>query len=430
MITKSRKKPTDPHELFDWGPKLVNVPVIERADSATQSEASNPSQLESNGSESNDSEYDEQVEQKPKIKFYDPTDLFKRHATYNIVFGERSNGKTYAFLKYILEKYAKKGEQGALIRRMKEDFRGKRGQVMFEALAQDGTISKITNGNYTTTYYYSGKWYLANKDENLDKLVPASEPFCYAFALSDMEHDKSTSYPRVKTIFFDEFLTRQYYLPDEFVTFMNVISTIVRQRDDVTIIMAGNTVNKYCPYFTEMGLTHVSEMKKGSIEVYNYGTSRLKVAVEYADSISEKGKPSDIYFAFNNPKLEMITGGAWEIAMYPHMPTEYKDAKTTFNYFMEFNNETLQADILQKGSSIFTFIHRKTTPIKNPETDIVISFEDDPRPNHIRNLEKTQQKIGMKIRWFFKNDKVFYQDNEVGEIVRNYLTQCKHDIVS
>src|SRR5699024_5250425 len=126
----------------------------------------------------------------------------------------------------------------------------------------------------------------------------------------DVEHDKSTAYPKVKTIFFDEFLTRQYYLPDEFVTFMNVVSTIVRQRDDVIIFMCGNTVNQYCPYFTEMGLTHVKEMNKGVIEVYKYGESRLKVAVEYADSISKSGKPSDVYFAFDNPNLQMITGGA------------------------------------------------------------------------------------------------------------------------
>ena len=75
---------------------------------------------------------------------------------------------------------------------------------------------------------------------------------------------------------------------------MNVVSTIVRQRNDVKIFMAGNTVNQYCPYFTEMGLTHIKEMDKGAIEVYKYGDSKLRVAVEYADSISTKGKPSDI----------------------------------------------------------------------------------------------------------------------------------------
>ena len=66
-------------------------------------------------------------------------------------------------------------------------------------------------------------------DEDLDRDIAQDEPFCYAFALSDMEHDKSTAYPRVNTIVFDEFLTRQIYLQDEFVVFMNVLSTIIRR---------------------------------------------------------------------------------------------------------------------------------------------------------------------------------------------------------
>lgn len=360
------------------------------------------------------------------FKYYTLTDIFSKHATYNVIFGERSNGKTYACLKYMIEQYVKFGHQGALIRRWKEDFRGKRGQVMFEAFS-DGMIYKLTKGEYNTTYYYSGKWYFANKDDNLDRLIPASEPFCYGFALSDVEHDKSTSYPRIKTIFFDEFLTRQYYLPDEFVTFMNVVSTIVRQRDDVTIIMAGNTVNKYCPYFTEMGLTHVSEMKQGTIEVYNYGESKLKVAVEYADSISEKGKPSDVYFAFNNPKLEMITGGSWEMAMYPHLPAKYNDSDIVFTFFMEFNQETLQCEVIQTNLSTFIYIHRKSTPLRDEDHDVIYSMEYDPRPNHIRNMKKSRQSVNKKINWYFNENKVYYQDNEIGEIVRNYLVQCVHD---
>ena len=32
----------------------------------------------------------------------------------------------------------------------------------------------------------------------------------------------------------------------------------------------------------------------------------------------------DVYFAFNNPKLQMITSGAWEMAIYPHNKVKYK----------------------------------------------------------------------------------------------------------
>lgn len=369
-------------------------------------------------------------EQKPELKYYTLEPILAKQCQYNIIFGERSNGKTYAVLSHILKNYVNKGAQGAIIRRWKEDFRGKRGQVMFDALVADGLVSRLTNGVFTTIYYYSGKWYLANKNENTGKMITSEEPFCYGFALSDAEHDKSTSYPKVRNILFDEFLTRQYYLPDEFVLFMNVVSTIVRQRDDVQIFMCGNTVNQYCPYFTEMGLSHIKEMNKGSIEIYKYGESALRVAVEYADSISKKGKPSDIYFAFNNPKLQMITGGAWEMAMYPHLPCKYlpKDIKLT--YFMRFNDEILQCEIIQKGRSMFTYVHRKTTPVQNEDKDIIYEFVDDPRPNHIRNMRHSALPLNKRIAKFYAENKVFYQDNEVGEIVRNYLVQCGHDVIS
>lgn len=362
------------------------------------------------------------------MKYYSLDNILSKDAHYNIVIGERSNGKTYATFKYMLERYIKHGEQGALIRRWKEDFKGKRGAQMFEALVADGTVSRLTNGEYNTVYSYSGRWFLANIDaRNPDKKVPAAEPFCYGFALSDMEHDKSSSYPRVRNIIFDEFLTRKYYLPDEFVTFMNVLSTIIRQRDDIKIFMLGNTVNQYCPYFTEMGLTHIKEMKQGVIEVYKYGDSNLRVAVEYADSISKQGKPSDVYFAFDNPKLSMITGGAWELAMYPHLPVKYVPKNIQGVFFIEFNQQTLQCEMVYSEGMPFIFIHRKTTPIKNPNKDFIFAMEYDARPNHIRNIRKSSNKFAKRIMQYFNNNMFYYQDNEVGEIVRNYMIACQHD---
>lgn len=359
-----------------------------------------------------------------KMKFYDLKHILEKGCQYNIIIGERSNGKTYATLEYAIRRWWDKGEQSAYIRRWKEDYRGKRGQQVFSGHENSGIISEITDGTYDRVKYYSGKWYLAYHDEELDKLVTQEEPFCYAFALSDMEHDKSTSYPNITTIIFDEFLTRQYYLPDEFVVFMNTLSTIIRHRDNVKIFMLGNTVNKYCPYFKEMGLRHVPEMEIGKIDIYTYGDSKLKVAVERCKSPNKEGKKSDMYFAFDNPSLSMITGGAWEIAIYPHCPRKYTPRDIIFTFFINFNDELLQCEIVQLEDCCFLFIHRKTTPIQDEDNDIIFSELYDPRPNHFRNIRKGSSDIERKIGQFFRSDKVFYQDNEVGEVVRNYLQYC------
>lgn len=360
--------------------------------------------------------------EKTSMEFYSLDQILKEKAQYNMIIGERSNGKTYAVLAYILKKFWETGEQGAYIRRWKEDYRGKRGNQLFAGHSE--FVSQLTNGEWDQVSYWNGRWYLGKYDSQLDKVVKHEEPFCFAFAINDMEHDKSASYPKVTTIAFDEFLTRGYYLKNEFVLFMNVLSTIIRYRDNVKIFMMANTVNKYAPYFKEMGLKNVPEMRPGTIEVYSYGKSKLKVAVERCKSTNEKAKKSNKYFAFDNPGLQMITGGAWEIDLYPHLMVEYERINIMFVYFIIFEDQTLQCEIIVKDGCKFTYIHRKTSPIKDPDRDIIFCPDYDPRPNYIRNMRRPHSELAAKIIDDFRNDKVFYQDNEVGEIVRNYLNFC------
>ena len=73
----------------------------------------------------------------------------------------------------------------------------------------------------------------------------------------------------------------------------------------------------------------------------------------------------------------------------------------------------------------FTYIHEKTTPIKN-KTDVVFSPKYSPLPNHYRDIRRPVDNLSTKISSFFRCDQVFFQDTEVGEIVRNYLIWCKN----
>lgn len=360
----------------------------------------------------------------PKVKYYSLDKVNSKKATYNVIFGLRSNGKTYAVLKQGLLKYINEGKQMAIVRRWKEDFTGKRGATMFDALVTNDEIRKATKGEWSGVSYYASKWYLSRVEEN--KLIRDETPLAFGFALSEMEHDKSTSYPDVTTILFDEFISRMGYLKDEFVLFINVISTIVRGRMDVTIYMCGNTVNKYCPYFSEMGLNHIQKMRPGDIDIYSYGDSGLTVAVEYAEPLQKGKKNNDFYFAFDNPKLKMITQGAWEIDIYPHLPCKFKPQDIIFRYFIQYAGQILQCNIINvEGVGAFTYIHQKTTPMKKGSKDIMYTTETYPDLYHRRNILKPIDNIDRKIVSFFEKYKVFYQSNEIGEVVRNYLLWCR-----
>ena len=373
---------------------------------------------------------------KEKIIYWSIWPILSKQARYNVIFGERSNGKTYGTVEYCLEEYFKNGSEFAYIRRWEEDITGKKGESLFNAHIANGVIKKLSKGKWNHVIYKSRAYYFARIED--DEIVETDyKPFAYAFALTQHEHYKSNSYPKIRNIIFDEFLTRGVYLPDEFIIFQNVLSTLIRLRDDVKIFMLGNTVNKFSPYIKEMGLYKMTNQKIGTIDIYEYGQTGLKVSVEYA-SMPIKEKKSNVYFAFENPRLNMIKNGSWEIDIYPHYPKDLYSGVNPFTdviytFFICFEGNILQGDIIYKkvdknekpNPAYFLFIHPKTTPIKDDEKNLIYSQDSIPLPNYRRKITRATSNIERKIQTFFAKDKVFYSDNDTGEIMRNYLAWCK-----
>lgn len=354
-----------------------------------------------------------------KNAFYKLDRILETQAHYYLIIGERSNGKTYACLKHCIEEYFEYGKEFVVIRRWELDIKGSNGEKIFNNLIENDEIKKLSKGKYTGVLYKSRQYYFTYLDENNQPIVE-KEPFAYALALSLDEHYKSVPFPNVWNIVFDEFLTRGAYLPDEFIKFTALLSTIIRHRTGIKIFMCGNTVNIYSPYFKEMGLTRINKMKKGDIDVYNYGDSDLKVAVELSDF---KGKKeSNVYFAFNNPRLQMITGNGnvWEIDIYPHLPIKYLPKDLVTFFFIIFEGTILKCDVIVKDNNPFIYIMRKTTPIKD-DNHIVYCHENNYKINYRKDFTIARNKMETKIISLFKSGKVFYQDNEVGEIVRNFM---------
>ena len=62
---------------------------------------------------------------KKKTKYYRLKNILQKNATYNVMFGERSNGKTYAVQEYCIKDYLSGKGQTAWIRRWQDDFKGK-----------------------------------------------------------------------------------------------------------------------------------------------------------------------------------------------------------------------------------------------------------------------------------------------------------------
>lgn len=358
------------------------------------------------------------------MKFYSYKKINALDCDYNMIIGERSNGKTYNLLYNALKDYIDGKGKMVYIRRWSEDIVARRLGKLWTGIIENNVVFDLTKGEFTTIAVKNKTFYLANKDEEGKYIYSDTDIIGYAVSISEVEHDKSTESGDVKNIIFDEFLAKRVYLPDEFVLFCNTLSTIIRNRNNVKIWMLGNTVNKYSPYFDEMGLDNIKNQKQGTIDVYTYGNSDLKVAVEYCSSVNQS-KKSNKYFAFNNPKLQMITGGKWELDIFPHNHIKYKMDDIALSAFFIFAGDIYQGDIVfYESKNIFMHIHPKTTEIKNDD-DLIFQVDFDPRLNVCSNASSPPTELHGKILWFFNHDKVTYANNEVGNAINNLLMEMR-----
>ena len=357
----------------------------------------------------------------------------KTGATYRVVFGQRGPGKTFGVLYDALKEYLDTGKRLAIVRRMDEDFVGsKSAKNYYLSLSCDANnfnnIADLTGGEYTGIEYFDGRYWFTGPGED-GKTRRSSDWVAYGFSISSQEHYKGTRYNDVGTVMFDEFVATKFYLRDEFVEFQNLLSTIIGSRPGVVIYMLGNSINPFCPYFKEMGLTRVREQKPGTIDIYSYGESGMTVAVEHTDIVAAN-KTADMYFAFDNPKLKMITSaGAWAIDIYPHCPTSYKPKDIVFIFFILFDEVAYQCEVVNTGKEVFLFIHVKTSPLQDPDHDLIYSLDRDPRPNWRVNITKPGLPVEKKIAQFFISNRVYYQDNTVGNSIENYIKQARRVVM-
>lgn len=94
---------------------------------------------------------------------YNLDKIDKLNATYNLIYGEKSNGKSYQVKhKKGIKKYLETGRRFILLRRWKEDI----SNAWVEKYFADVDIEGLTKNKYNTINCYRKAIYLANIDEN------------------------------------------------------------------------------------------------------------------------------------------------------------------------------------------------------------------------------------------------------------------------
>lgn len=106
-----------------------------------------------------------------KQKYYTLEKINSKNCEYNLIIGERSNGKTFACLKQALDLYLSKGIATAYIRRWSVDLIGKRSAQLFSSVLENYDLVAKTNNKYNEIYCVSNKWYLSYYDKEKRKIL-------------------------------------------------------------------------------------------------------------------------------------------------------------------------------------------------------------------------------------------------------------------
>ena len=244
-------------------------------------------------------------------------------ANYHILLGERSNGKSYAVKeRALLHAWHYDNNRFMLIRRWGLEIKA----TYIEQYFKDAPITAITNGECDTVVCTAGKIYLAKSDQDTRKVIKIKHVGYYR-DLCGEQHFVSQNFDDVTMVIFEEFISRDYYLPDEVRKLEQFISTIARRRL-LPVYMIGNTISRVCPYWSEWQLTNVPKQKQGTIDLYEKITDQyddngdqiiVRITVEYCEN---SGANSKMFFGAS---AKMITGGQWQVKDYPHLNGKLTD---------------------------------------------------------------------------------------------------------
>lgn len=264
--------------------------------------------------------------------YYNIKPVLDKKGDINVIWGQRSNGKTYSSLKFALENFKKTGRTFVYVRRWAEDIVIKNMTKLMSPLPIETIF-----GEGATVSFAKGAFVIN---------IPDEEPqvMGWAISLNQVAHTKSQTFSNAQVVILDEFLQlkSERVLRDEFDAWEQTLSTILRTTQDAKIFILGNSVSKYSPYFTPYGIDP-NGIKQGEIKeilLPNEEGNPTKVVAEYCKFNPKVGKRTSKYVRGS----KMAKTGEWEIeevANIPHCDNELATEKLLFSMFDNIMNINL-----------------------------------------------------------------------------------------
>lgn len=351
--------------------------------------------------------------------FYSPANLPFESAKYFVGVSERSTGKTTNWVLWGMVMNRLYQTQIQYIRQSREMITPKNLNQFMDVIVKNGYIEKITDGKYNSCEYFARGWrYMRIKDGEI--VEKAKLPFMVCLSLDDNEIYKSSyNAPFGDIIIFDEFVSKRYW-PNEFVTFCDLVKTIIRERISPFVVMLANTTDRYNEYFRELQIQdEILRIKVNEYFVKQTDKGTTIFCELIGNKNIEREKLNELFFGFKNPRLTSITGGDWAIDNYQHITRE--DCRVVNKgHYIEFSGYLVQIEIcFNDRLGLFVKAHRAS---KTYPESVIYSVDGvkDKRYRHRFGFSKTDKLIFT----LFNRNKFYYANNEVGNMVNSYISMA------
>ena len=346
---------------------------------------------------------------------YNIDNILNKNTLFNLIFGEKSGGKSYqAKTKLLIKNYLVTGKRFILLRRWRDEIKN----LNVEKYFSDIDIQSLTNNKYDSISCYRGEIFFSKYDSVKGKCM-RGEKIGYAIALSQEQNFSSVSFLDVNVILFEEFMSRTNYLANECDKLMIFYDTVDRKRGACKLWLLGNTISRSCPYITKWSLLNtISNMDKGSIVEVPIN-SNLKLSIEYCMPTGQK-----VYAVGDSTK--MIGGGDWLSNPQPTLTFSYKNTyiKKILTIVIEMKTFKYLARLFYNkiDKIFFWLIVPKRNSIKK-NTIVVsdtVSYGNRLLYTNIYNVNITDKILNI-INATFIEKNIFYSDDITGTEFKNVI---------
>lgn len=340
--------------------------------------------------------------------------------------GGKGNGKTYGIILRYLRRFIDNHKPLRYLRRYKESISRK--ALMSLCNPQKQNLINLTGGKYNDFQYFANRFYLIRREEG--KIVDKElQPFMICSALNSVESSTGADEGECCAIFYDEFLSREKELPDEFYDLMIFHNNCTRNRTEnyCPLILVGNTVTRGSSLARNFGV-NLYKMKKGSITVVKNSKDEPTMVFEYCDEVEVMQQAADTYYKrFESDRLNMIYHGDWTTSNYPYMPLQQRTADAT--------SITIKIVCRESDSAlIYTFCRtaqgriygsvERDTGEREKHTAQLINITRAFKDRNVFNY-LPQQGIFRQFMKLVYTKNTYFEDCESGEMFRDFLKTFK-----